>query len=72
MSRGQVEGVLGNPVVPPIDRPGGLVDVLYLGPRYAERELLPHESPFLPAGVRVTYREGRVVNHSVNTQWVGR
>jgi hypothetical protein len=70
MTRREVEDVLGEPVFPPLEQPSGEVEAAYLGQEYAERSLLPYEAPFLPAGIYVTYHEGRLVKKSYNPQWV--
>jgi hypothetical protein len=72
MSRRQVEAVLGEPVFPPLEQPNGEVHAAYLGQEYAERSLLPHESPFMPAGISVTYLGGKLTEKSYNSQWVTR
>ena len=70
MTRQQVEVLLGAPVRTPLKGPGEDLQVDYLGPEYAERSLLPHESPFAPAGIFVTYRRGILVKKGYNSQWV--
>src|SRR5215207_1035787 len=53
MPREQVEAILGPPIFANDDPPGGGVQAHYLDQEYAERSLLPHESPFLPVGISV-------------------
>jgi hypothetical protein len=72
MTREQVEAVVGKPVLPPLVQPDGEVQVNYLGPEYRERDLAPQESPFLPAGIYVTYVGGVLTKKSYNPQWLKR
>ena len=70
MSRLQAEIILGEPVSVPLEQPSGEINAEYLGEEYAERFPLPHESPFPPAGIYVTYRRGKLAGKSYNPQWV--
>ena len=50
MSWREVEDIVGKPMYAPLEYPNGEVRAEYLGREYAERSLLPHESPISPAG----------------------
>jgi hypothetical protein len=70
MTRERAEEILGPPLWPPQDGLGEEIRLHYLDHEYAERSLLPHESPLAPAGIFVSYRHGKLVEKSYNSQWV--
>lgn len=70
MNRRQVEAIVGKPVLEPVKGRGDDLRVYYLGVEYAERPLLPHESPRSPAGIFVIYRDETLVEKTYNSQWV--
>jgi hypothetical protein len=83
MTRQEVENILGPPLFPAIHQPEVGPD--YLGPgdthpegdacwylQDAERSLSPEESPWGLGGIKIVYRDGRVIQKTYNAQWVKR
>jgi hypothetical protein len=83
MTRQEVENILGPPLFPAIHQPE--VGPEYLGPgdthpegdacwylQEAERPLDPHESPWGHGGIKIVYRDGKVIQKKYNSQWVRR
>jgi hypothetical protein len=70
MTPQEVEAILGKPILPPTEQPNNYQNANYLGSEFAERTLLPYESPLFPAGIYVTYHDGKLVTMSYNSQWV--
>ena len=70
MTREEVEAIVGEPMLPPLEQPDGEVNCSYVAER--ERLLERHESPWGPGGIVVTYKEGRLVKKQYNFQAVKR
>jgi hypothetical protein len=69
MARDKVETLLGKPIFKDLKQPDG-VEVNYLGDEFRERVLEMQESPFLPAGIYLTYVDGKLTKKSFNPQWL--
>ncbi len=72
MARIDVEKITGAPVFPPTEGAPGSNEVIAWYLDVPERGLEEHESPWGPAGIKVVYREGKVVEKKYNHQWVPR
>jgi len=83
MSQQQVEQILGKPLFPPMRQRE--IGPEYLGPgdthpegdvcwylSKPERTMQSHESPWGLGGIRIVYRDGKVIQKKYNVQWIKR
>ena len=83
MTQQEVEDILGPPLCPAIHQRE--IGPEYLGPgdthpegdacwylQDAERRLGPEESPWGLGGIKIVYRNGKVIQKQYNSQWVRR
>ena len=72
MTQSEVEKVAGEPVLPLTEGAPGKNEEVAWYIDTPERDLEAHESPWGLAGIKVTFRDGKVVEKKYNFQWVPR
>ncbi len=68
MTRDQVEAILGKPLFPSLDNSSGEEMLWYIDER--ERRMLLTESPMGPGGIRITYKDRKLIDKWYNPQWI--
>ena len=75
MTRSQAQAIVGEPLEGPphnIRQPNGEEYCGYISEAEAERKLGYYESPMYFCGIRLIYKNGRVIDKKYNHQWVKR
>lgn len=68
MTREQVEAIVGKAISTPLRQPNGEEECWYIDK--SERHMEPHESPWGVGGIKVIYKNGKLLRKQYNHQWV--